>query len=58
MAAGVQAFNDQLSADPFEVGESRADGFRVAFPPLLRVSFHVNRATGRVRVLDVMRYGS
>lgn len=57
MAAGVEAFNAQLAADPLDVGESRVGGYRVAFPPLLKVSFHVDPASGRVRVTDVIRYG-
>ncbi len=57
MAAGVEEFNAQLAADPLDVGESRVGGYRVAFPPLLKVSFHVNEANSRVRVTDVIRYG-
>ena len=57
MAAGVEAFNARLAADPLDVGESRVGGYRVAFPPLLRVYFHVDEATRRVRVTDVIRYG-
>jgi hypothetical protein len=57
MAAGVETFNSQLAFDPLDVGESRVGGFRVAFPPLLKVSFHVNEANRQVRVTDVIRYG-
>lgn len=57
MAAGVERFNERLAADPLDVGESRVAGFRVAFPPLLKVSFHVDEAARRVRVTDVVRYG-
>jgi plasmid stabilization system protein ParE len=57
MAAGVEEFNAQLAADPLDVGESRVGGYRVAFPSLLKVSFHVNEANSRVRVTDVIRYG-
>ena len=57
MAVGVEAFNAQLAADPLDVGESRVGGYRVAFPPLLKVSFHVDEANRRVRVTDVIRYG-
>lgn len=57
MAAGVELFNARLSLDPLGVGESRVGGFRVAFPPLLRVYFHVDEAARRVRVTDVVRYG-
>ncbi len=57
MAAGIELFNEQLATDPLEVGESRVGGFRVAFPPLLKVSFHVDVADRRVRVTDVTQYG-
>ena len=57
MAAGVEAFNAQLAVDPLDVGESRVGGYRVAFPPLLKVSFHVDESNRRVRVTDVIRYG-
>ena len=58
MADGVDHLNAQLAADPFEVGESRADGLRVAFPPLLCVSFTVDKARRTVRVAKLFRYGS
>ena len=48
MAAGLTSFNERVAADPYEVGESREEGYRVAFPALLRVSFHVDRAARRV----------
>lgn len=57
MAVGVEGFNAQLAADPLDVGESRVGAYRVAFPPLLKVSFHVDEANRRVRVTDVIRYG-
>jgi hypothetical protein len=57
MASGIEAFDARLAADPFDVGESRAGGFRVAFPPLLEVVFHIDEATRQVRVTDVARYG-
>jgi plasmid stabilization system protein ParE len=57
MAAGVEGFNAQIAADPLDVGESRVGGYRVAFPPLLRVYFHVDEGTHRVWVTDVTRYG-
>ena len=57
MASGIESFNTRLAADPLEVGESRAGGYRVAFPSLLEVYFHVNVASRRVRVIDVTRYG-
>jgi len=57
MAAGIELFNQQLATDPLEVGESRLGGFRVAFPPLVQVYFHVDVANRRVRVTDVTRYG-
>lgn len=58
IAVGLTSFNDRLAIDPFEVGESRDGGYRVAFPPLLQVSFHVDKASYRVRVTDIIRYGS
>ena len=57
IAAGVETFNAQLAADPLDIGESRVGGYRVAFPPLLQVYFHVNEANRQVRVTDVIRYG-
>ena len=57
IATGVEAFNARLAADPLDVGESRIGGYRVAFPALLEVYFHVNVASRRVRVIDVTRYG-
>jgi hypothetical protein len=57
MAAGVEAFNARLASDPLNEGESRISGFRLAFPPLLQVVFHVNENTRQVRVTDVTRYG-
>lgn len=57
VAAGIERFNERLASEPLDVGESRVGGFRVAFPPLLKVSFHVDAASRRVRVTDVTRYG-
>ena len=57
MAAGVEAFNARLAVAPLDIGESRVSGYRVAFPPLLRVYFHVDESNRRVRVTDVIRYG-
>lgn len=57
MAAGVERFNERLAADPLDLGESRGGGYRVAFTPLLMVTFHVNEAARRVRVTDVTRFG-
>ena len=57
MGAGVESFNARLAVDPLEVGESRSGGYRVAFPSLLEVYFHVNVAMRRVQVTDVTRYG-
>ena len=58
MGRGVENFNARLADDPFAVGESRSDGLRVAFTPLLTVSFHVDFAQRVVRVTKVSRYGS
>jgi len=57
MAAGVEAFNASLAADPLSVGESRQGMYRVAFPPLLNVYFRVDVANRQVHVTDVARYG-
>ena len=57
LAAGVSKFNTQLADDPLSVGESRFDGRRVAFPPLLRIFFKVDVAARRVWVTSVIRYG-
>lgn len=57
MADGVERLNARLAADPLDVGESRVGGYRVAFLPLLMVTFHVDEAARRVRVIDVVRYG-
>jgi hypothetical protein len=57
IADGVEAFNTSLATDPLEVGESRQGGFRVAFPPLLRIYFRVDVASRSVLVIDVARYG-
>ncbi len=57
MAVGVEQLNAQLAADPLAVGESRAGGFRIAFPSLLAVTFAVQEANRVVRVTGVSRYG-
>ncbi|HET6573903.1 MAG TPA: hypothetical protein VFG68_09895 [Fimbriiglobus sp.] len=57
MAAGVERLNARLAADPLDVGESRGGGYRVAFLPLLMVSFHVDEVNRIVRVTAVSRYG-
>jgi hypothetical protein len=57
IAAGVDALNHRLAADPLNEGESRVGGYRMTFPDLLAVSFHVNQASGVVRVVGVSRYG-
>ncbi len=53
MAAGVEALNARLRADPLDVGESREGGFRVAFVPHLVVMFHVSEADRIVRVVSL-----
>ena len=58
MAAGLEAFNGRLARDPFDVGESRDDGLRLAFIPLLMVRFKVNSVTRYVLVTGVARYGA
>ena len=57
MARGVQGLNRRLKDEPMDVGESRPDGFRVVFLPLLFVTFHVDDAQMVVRVSGVRRYG-
>jgi hypothetical protein len=57
MSAGVEALNEKLADDPSDVGESRAGGDRIAFPPLLAVTFTINPADRVVRVTGLARYG-
>jgi hypothetical protein len=58
VAAGVKALNARLASDPFAVGEGRDDDHdRIAFPPLLSVTFEVDPAAGVVRVINVVRFG-
>jgi hypothetical protein len=57
-AAGVASLNSRLASDPFEVGEGRDDDSdRIAFLPLLCVSFEVDPASRTVRVTGVSRSG-
>ena len=58
MASGIEAFNGRLARDPFDVGESRSGGNRLAFIPLLMVWFNVNKTTRRIVVTGVARYGA
>jgi hypothetical protein len=53
----VDALNQRLAADPLNEGEDRTRGYRMTFPDLLAVSFHVNQSSGVVRVVAVSRYG-
>lgn len=57
IAAGVDALNARLRNDPLTEGESRTGNFRVAFPVLLLVVFHVGTASRTVTVTWVRRYG-
>ena len=57
MAGGVENLNRQLEQDPLDVGESRHSGYRVAFPPLLMVTFSVDESSREVRVVHVVRFG-
>ena len=57
MAGGVESFNARLASGPLSIGESRGEGYRVAFLPLLMVYFHVDELNRQVRVTDVIRYG-
>ena len=57
LSGGVESFNRQLEQDPSSIGESRTGGLRIAFLPLLVVTFQVNETTRVVRVLAVTRYG-
>jgi hypothetical protein len=57
IAAGVEALNARLAADPLSVGESRVGGNRITSPPLLAVGFHVSVADRVVRIRLVRRYG-
>jgi hypothetical protein len=58
MAAGIDALNASLRLNPMEVGESRADDFRVAFAPLIIVGFHVDLENRTVDVTSIRRFGS
>jgi ParE toxin of type II toxin-antitoxin system, parDE len=51
MAAGIEALNARLRADPLSVGESRVGGFRVDFVPRLAILFHVSETDRIVRVV-------
>jgi plasmid stabilization system protein ParE len=53
MAAGVEALNTRLRADPLAVGESRTGGFRMVFVSRVAVLFHVSEANHTVRVVRV-----
>jgi hypothetical protein len=57
MADGVEALNARLADDPLAEGEARSSGFRLTFPPLLAVLFHVDEVNRVVRVTAVSRYG-
>jgi hypothetical protein len=57
IARGVQGLNRRLKDEPYEVGESRDDRFRIAFPPLLAVVFEVDESKQLVRIVSVNRYG-
>jgi hypothetical protein len=57
IAAGVDALNQRLAADPLSEGESRAGGYRITFPDLLSITFRVDQANGVVRVTSASRYG-
>ncbi len=58
VAAGVTAINARLASDPFAVGEGRNDDHnRIAFPPLLSVTFEIDPGARVVRVINVLRFG-
>ena len=57
MAGGVEHLNRQLEQNPLDVGESRHAGYRVAFPPLLMVTFSVDESNREVRVVHLVRFG-
>jgi plasmid stabilization system protein ParE len=57
IAAGVEALNARLRSDPINEGESRPNGRRLTFAPLLAVVFRVSTANRIVRVTHVHRYG-
>ena len=57
MARGVENLNRRLAQDPLDVGESRHGGYRVAFPPLLMVTFSVDESSRTVRVVHIVRFG-
>ena len=53
IGAGIERLNRALVRDPFEVGESRSDPFRVTFEAGLSISFSV--VAYKVRVVNVRR---
>src|SRR4051794_23937238 len=58
MAVGIDALNSRLRSDPLDVGESRSEGFRIAFAPPLAVGFHVDEAGRDVTVMMVKLTGN
>lgn len=57
IAAAVDSFNQRLQSDPLSEGESRSNGFRIAFLPLIAVMFRVSEADGVAHVTRVRRFG-
>ncbi|MFO0850367.1 MAG: hypothetical protein U0871_17675 [Gemmataceae bacterium] len=57
MADGVEALNRRLALRPWDEGESRDGLYRLTFPPLLAVRFHVDRMADTVQVVGVARWG-
>ena len=57
MATGVERFNRRIALNPNDVGESRDGGYRVDFPPLLVVYFHVDDMRREVEVTFIARFG-
>jgi len=57
MAKGVESLNRRLADDPLDEGESRTGSSRMAFVPLLVVTFLVDEHSRTVRVNGDARFG-
>lgn len=57
VTGAVEALNQRLRDDPFAEGESRSEGLRITFIPMLSVGFNVLESARTVRVTRVVRYG-
>lgn len=55
IAATVDQFDRSLSRDPFLIGESRSDGYRIEVSEPLAFIFHVSSQDRKVTVIRVWR---